>query len=242
MSAFTSSKSNDLRPRPSLPGGAPLSSRGLLAAVSVLLAVVALSDLFAVFAGVRIHMLIDGGQGFATAPQRELDAAYKLYETAGNLQGMTYVPCAVLFLIWFFSMRRATGPLAPDRFRNGHGWAIGAWLIPLANLWMPYRIAVDMWGASTPLPDDGEPHRTSIWPVNLWWGLFVAGTLFGRYAGSRYEDAETLAQVQTAVGQYIAADLLDVAAAAAAVCFAVRLTTMQRLKASEGPYRTAVAG
>ncbi|MEV6175919.1 hypothetical protein ACIHAR_27930 [Streptomyces sp. NPDC052016] len=42
--------------------------------------------------------------------------------------------------------------------------------------------------------------------------------------------------------QYVAADVLDIAAAAAAVYFAVRLTTMQRLKASEGPYRTAVPG
>ncbi|MGI5372812.1 DUF4328 domain-containing protein [Streptomyces sp. CA-251387] len=236
------SASNDLRPRPLLPAGVPRSSRGLLAAVSALLAVVALGDLFAVFAGARIHMLIDGDDAFATAPQQELDAAYSLYETAGNLQAMTYVPCAVLFVIWFFLMRRNTGLLAPDRFRNGPGWAIAAWVIPLANFWMPYRIAVDMWGASTPLPDDDEPHRTSIWPVNLWWGLFVFSALFGRYAASRYDDAETLAQVQDAVAQYMAADILDLAAAAAAVYFAVRLTTMQRLKASQGPYRKADLG
>ncbi|MDN0199900.1 DUF4328 domain-containing protein [Streptomyces sp. S.PNR 29] len=235
------SSSSDLRPRPLLPGGVPRSSRGLLAAVSALLAVVALSDLFAVFAGARIHALIDEDHGFATAPQQDLDAAYSLYQTAGNLQVILYVPCAVLFVVWFFRMRRNTGLLAPDRFRNGPGWAIGGWAIPLANLWMPYRVAVDMWGAGTPLPDGGEPYRTSIWPVNLWWGLFVASALFRRYAGSRYEAAETLSEVRDAVVQYMAADVLDVAAAAAAVYFAVRLTAMQRLKAAEGPYRTARA-
>ncbi|MFI7413970.1 DUF4328 domain-containing protein [Streptomyces sp. NPDC049627] len=226
------SESSELRPRPLLPGRVPLSSHVLVAAVSALLAVVALSDLFAVFAGVRVHLLIDGDDSFATAPQQELDAAYGLYETAGNVQIMAYVPCAVLFVVWFFLMRRNTGLLAPDRFRNGPGWAIGAWVIPLANFWMPYRIAVDMWGASTPLPDDGEPYRASIWPVNLWWGLFVSSTLFGRYAASRYGNAETPAQVRSAVAQYVAADILDLAAAAAAVYFAVRLTAMQRLKAS----------
>ncbi len=234
------SGSSDLRPRPLLPGGEPRSSRGLLVAVSALLAVVALSDLFAVFVGVRIYALTDEDQGFATGPQQELDAAYSLYQTAGNVQAKVYLPCAILFVTWFFLTRRNAGLVAPDRFRKGPGWAIGGWLIPLANFWIPYRVAVDMWGAATPLPDDGEPYRASIWPVNLWWGLFVSTTLFDRYAESRYANAETIAEIRTAVMQYVTADILGIATAAAAVYFAVRLTAMYRLKATEGPYGTAV--
>ncbi|WP_232024494.1 DUF4328 domain-containing protein [Streptomyces lincolnensis] len=234
------SASSELRPRPLLPGGVPRFSRLLLAAVTASLAVVVLTDLFAVFAGFRIHRLIDGNHGFVMASQQELDAAYSLYERAGNLQVITFVPCAVLFVVWFFGARRNAGPLGPDRFRNGPGWAIGAWLIPLVNLWMPYRVAIDIWGASAQLPADGEPYRMPIWPVNLWWGLFVSSTLLGRYAGSRYDDADTLAEVRDAVVQYMMTDVLDIAAAVAAVYFAVRLTSMQRLKAAEGPYRTVV--
>jgi hypothetical protein len=221
-----------------LPSGVPRSSRGLLVAVSALLAVVALSDLFAVFVGARIYALIDEDEGFVTGPQQELDAAYSLYETAGNFQVQVYLPCAILFVTWFFLTRRSAGLLAPDRFRKGSGWAIAGWFIPLANFWIPYRVAVDMWGAATPLLYDGEPYRASIWPVNLWWGLLVSSTLFDRYAESRYTDAETIAEIRTAVMQYMAADILNVAAAAAAVYFAVRLTAMQRLRATEGPYRT----
>ncbi|MFE9444822.1 DUF4328 domain-containing protein [Streptomyces sp. NPDC006602] len=234
------SGTSDLRPRPLLPSGVPRSSRGLLVAASALLAVVALSDLFAVFVGARIHTLIDGDQGFATAPQEKLDAAYSLYQTTGNVQVTLYLPCAIVFVAWFFRMRRNTGLLAPDRFSKGPGWAIAGWLIPLVHFWMPYRVAVDMWGAATPLPSDGEPYRASIWPVNVWWALFVSSTLFERYAGSRYDNAEGLAEVRAAVTQYMAADLLEIAAAVAAVYFAIRLTAMQRLKATEGPYGTAV--
>ncbi|KOU55103.1 hypothetical protein ADK57_45740 [Streptomyces sp. MMG1533] len=223
-----------------LPGGVPRSSRGLLALAAALLAAVALSDLFAVFVGARIYTLIDEDQGFVTGPQQELDAAYSLYQTAGNVQVVLYLPCAVLFVVWFFRMRRNTGLLAPDRFRRGPGWAVAGWLIPLVHFWMPYRVAVEMWGAAAPLPADGEPYRASIWPVNLWWGLFVSSTLFGRYAESRYDNADAVAEVRDAVMQYVAADVLDVAAAAAAVYFAVRLTNMQRLKVTEGPYRTDV--
>lgn len=236
--AIVMSASSELRPRPLLPSGVPRSSRGLLIAVSALLGVVAVSDLFAVFVGARVRMLIGEDEGFVAVPQDELDAVSSLYQTSGIIQVSLYVPCAVVFVVWFFLMRRNTGLLAPDRFRNGRGWAIGAWFIPLANLWMPYRIAVDMWGASTPLPDGDQPYRASLWPVNLWWALFVSSSLYGRYAASRYKAAETLPEVRSAVMQYMASDLLDIAAAAAAVYFAVRLTRMQRLKASEGPYLT----
>ncbi|MET9683309.1 DUF4328 domain-containing protein [Streptomyces coeruleorubidus] len=224
------SASNELRPRRMLPSGTPRSVRGLLAAASAALVIVALSDLFAVFAGARIYLLID-------KDQRRLDAAYSLYETAGDAQGIVFLPCAALFIAWFFRTRRNTGLMAPDRFRKGPGWAIGGWFIPLANFWLPYRIAVDMWGAATPLPADGEPYRASIWPVNLWWGLLVSSSLFDLYAASRYESAESLTEIRVAVMQYMAADLLDMAAAVAAVYFAVRLTSMHWRKATaSSPY------
>jgi hypothetical protein len=205
--------------------------------VSALLAVVALSDLFAVYAGVRLYGLIDEEEGgFAFASRQEMDDADALYRTAGQIQGATFLACAIGFIVWFFWMRRCAGLLGPDRFRNGPGWAVGCWFVPVANLWMPYRVAIDMWGASTRLPGDGEPYKVSFWPVNLWWGLFVTTTLFQRFAGQRYENADALSEIRDAVLQVMVGDILEVAAAAAAVYFAVRLTAMQRLKAAEGPY------
>ncbi|MGP4052504.1 DUF4328 domain-containing protein [Streptomyces sp. 2A115] len=233
------SASSDLHPRPALPSRVSPPPRFLLVGVSALLAAVALSDLFAVYAGVREYTLIEEEGGFAFASQQELADADALYWTAGQLQGATFLACAIGFIVWFHWMRRYAGVLGPDRFRNGPGWAIGSWFIPLANFWMPYRIAVDMWGASTRLPADGEPYKVSFWPVNLWWGLFVTTTLFQRYAGQRYENAEALAEIRDAVLLVMVSDILEVAAAAAAVHFAVRLTAMQRLKAAEGPYVSA---
>ncbi|MFE5814722.1 DUF4328 domain-containing protein [Streptomyces sp. NPDC056479] len=234
------SASNDVRPRPLLPAGTPGSSRGLLAAAVGGLALVALTDVFSLVAGLRLRAVIDADGGFVTAPQQDLDAAASLYETAGRYQVIVYLPAAIVFVVWFFRMRRNTGLMAPDRFRNGPGWAIGAWLIPLVNLWMPYRVALDMWGAATPLPAEGERYRARIWPVNLWWGLFVFSVLFNRFAGTKYKNAETLTEINDGVVQYMAADGLHIVAAAAAMYFAIRLTAMQRLKAAEGPYGPAV--
>ncbi len=216
-----------------------MASLGLLRAAVAGLAVVTLSDLFSLFAEIRYWAAIDGDDGFATVPQDKLEAVTSLYDTAARYQAIVYLPCAILFVVWFFQMRRKTGPLAPDQFRKGPGWAIGAWVIPLANFWMPYRVAFDMWGAATPLPADGERYRARVWPVNLWWGLFVLSTLSSWYAGREYQDAGMLTEIKDGLVLYTAADVTHIAAAAAAVYFAVQLTTMQRLKAAEGPFRTA---
>ena len=221
------------RPPSPLPGSVPLASRGLLTAVVAAFAAAALSDLFAVYTGVRLREVLDENMtssSFASADD--------LYERAGQVQVSTTLLCAVLFVTWFFLMRRRTGLMAPDRFRMGQGWAIGAWFVPLANLWLPYRVAVDMWGACSPLPAEGETRRVPMWPVNLWWGLFAGNTLLGRYAASRLDTADSLTEISDAVTLYLAVDLLYVAAAGAAVLFAVRLTALQRRKATEGPYWT----
>ncbi|MFE7274739.1 DUF4328 domain-containing protein [Streptomyces sp. NPDC057623] len=234
------SASNELRPRPLLSAGAPVSSLGLLVAAVAGIALVALCDLFSLFAGFRLLAVFDGDGGFLTAPQQELDAATALYATSGRYQNIVYLPAAIVFVVWFFRMRRDTGLLAPDRFRNGPGWAVGAWFIPLVNLWMPYRIALDMWGAATLLPAEDERYRARIWPVNLWWGLFVLVSLFNGYQEIKYKNAASLLEIRDAVVQYMIADVVRVAAAAAAMYFAVRLTTMQRFKAFEGPFRSVV--
>ncbi|MGW3419789.1 hypothetical protein [Streptomyces phaeochromogenes] len=70
--------------------------------MSALLAVVALSDLFAVYAGVRLYTLIDEDGGFAFAPRQAMDDAEALYRTAGQVQGTTFLACAIGFIVWFF--------------------------------------------------------------------------------------------------------------------------------------------
>ncbi|MEY9488691.1 hypothetical protein RKD26_004485 [Streptomyces calvus] len=79
-----------------------------------------------------------------------------------------------------------------------------------------------------------------MWPVNLWWGLFVGTTLLGRYAAARFDQADSLAEISDAVSLYLAIDVLYAVSAGAAVLFAVRLTALQRQKATEGPYGVAV--
>ena len=210
----------------------PRASRGLLVAVVAAFAVSALSDLFAAYTVVRLRTVVDGDMTATTAS--DLDAAYSLYERAGQVQLVTGLLCAALFITWFFQTRRRTELLAPNWFRKGPGWAIGAWFVPVANLWLPYRIASDMWNACALLPTEGKSHRLPMWPVNLWWGLFVGTTLLGRFAAARVDMVDSFAGVSDVLTLSLVTDLLYVATAGAAVVFTVRLAALERLKAAEG--------
>ncbi|WP_231905572.1 DUF4328 domain-containing protein [Streptomyces davaonensis] len=223
-----------------LPTGVPRAARWMVVVVSGLLGAAALSGAYSVLAGVRVYSVIEGESGFLTARQGELYNTLLMWESAGRYQGGAYLACAVMFLVWFSRMRRNLGLLAPDRFRNGPGWAIGSWFIPVAGLWLPYRIALDMWGAASPLPVDGQPYRAPVWPVNLWWGLFASNVMFSRWCALKFDRADNLEELRAAVVQYMFCDTLEIAAAGAAVFFVVRLTAMQQRKILEGPYRPAL--
>ncbi|WP_404952636.1 DUF4328 domain-containing protein [Streptomyces sp. 147326] len=241
------SETSRLKPRPFLPARTPQVPRLLSAAVVVLLAAVILADLFSLYAGTRASSLIGGEGGFAYASTEDWDAADTLYRRAWMFQDQAVIVCGIVFIAWFHRMYRSAVALAPDRLRTGTGWAIGAWLFPVVNLWRPFRIALDMWGVCVPAPAQeqaaqeqaapgqaapGQPAKAAFWPVGLWWGLFVASGAFNQYTVWTYGGAETLPEMRDATVLLMAADVLDIVAAAAAIHFAVRLTSMLRRRIS----------
>ncbi|WP_404814244.1 DUF4328 domain-containing protein [Kitasatospora fiedleri] len=40
--------------------------------------------------------------------------------------------------------------VCPQVYQRGRGWTIGAWFIPFANLYLPWRVTADIWNASGP--------------------------------------------------------------------------------------------
>ncbi|MFE7602735.1 DUF4328 domain-containing protein [Streptomyces sp. NPDC057494] len=210
-----------------MPDRIPGPGRALLVAVCVLLVGVAVCDLFSVYAGFRTHFAVREGGGLLFARQDELEAADALFRRADRFYVLALMACAAVFVTWFHRMRRATGALAPDGFRWGSGWAIGAWFVPVAFLWMPYRIAVEMWAGPLRGPGRGAGSGPSFWPVNLWWGTFAGSLLLRWYAGLSHQRADGLTEVLDAVTLGMVGDALNVVAAGAAGYFVVQLTRMQ---------------
>ncbi|APU44908.1 hypothetical protein BSL84_33365 [Streptomyces sp. TN58] len=192
----------------------------MLGVLHATLTAAAAGDVLSLYAGFRAHFAVEGDGEFAYVPEERWDALNSMFTRVEGYQMVTVLVCAVVFIMWFHRVRLRAGMLAPTAFRRGPGWAIGGWFIPVAFLWVPYRIANEAWtvglrGAAGP-----------FWPLNLWWAAFAGSIVLGRYASVSYRRAEGLGPFLDAVTVGMAADALSIVAAAAAMFFAARLTLM----------------
>lgn len=142
---------------------------------------------------------------------------------------LTFLATAVVFLVWFRRVRLNAEVFDAYAQPMRPGWSIGAWFIPVANSFLPYRVASGIWTASTPA---GRPMASRAL-LNAWWAGLIGSRLFGVWAERRYAAAEEVDEVLDAFGLVIAADVLDVAAAVLAILFVRRLTAMQGERAAQ---------
>ncbi|WP_237521979.1 MULTISPECIES: DUF4328 domain-containing protein [unclassified Streptomyces] len=205
---------------------------GLARAAVALLGAVIVSDVLALVAGLNLRGEYAGLGDTAVYDAGSADRAEVLYGAAGTLQGFALLATAIVFVIWFRRVRlnaevfdAALQPMRP-------GWAIGAWFVPVANLWLPRRIAAGIWTASAQTHPDGSRRTVSNAPLNLWWTLWIVSTLFTWVASKNYEQAELSPGLADSVALIMAADALDIAAAALAIVFVRKLTRMQGERAA----------
>jgi hypothetical protein len=65
------------------------------------------------------------------------------------LSRIVFAATVVVFLIWFFDARvDAEG--SGWRQRRARAWAFWGWIIPIADLWIPFQIMGDIWRAYLP--------------------------------------------------------------------------------------------
>ena len=104
--------------------------------------------------------------------------------------------------------------------RYTHGWAIGAWFVPILNLWRPKQVINDVWRAGGRDAGDAEPG----WLLLSWWLLWMFADVALRIAGSRYGAAETPEEWRTGTITFLVGDVMSLIAAFLAVVI-VRRTT-----------------
>ncbi|MFD3555945.1 DUF4328 domain-containing protein [Streptomyces goshikiensis] len=230
-------------PTPPAPGPAPLphaigvlrSPQRLATAVTVLLSAGAVVDLFS--SGVSLYtwkLMTDYIADPAAVEPDSLDLSDSLTTHTGFVQSVLVLATAVVFIIWFHRVRCNGQVFRPDGFSRSAGWAIGAWFIPIANLFLPYRTARETWEASTPYAPDGSAHRqVSVAPVIAWWLVFTASEILDRIAAKQHVSAETPEAIRDASAFSSVADLTTVVAAVLAVVFVRKLTALQRAKAEQ---------
>lgn len=123
---------------------------GLGRATALLLGLAAAVDVFALGADFLMYDvtgdLAVGDTGAAVLDRADL--ADTLTAAAGSAQVLVLLACAVVFVIWLWRVRRNAEVFAPDGHHKARGWVIAGWVVPIASLWYPRRVVVDIWDAS----------------------------------------------------------------------------------------------
>lgn len=206
----------------------------------MLLSVAGAVRLFAIGAGVRMHLPARDTDGL---DDRDHDGAFGsanlLLSMATSLQVLVQIATGTVFIVWFHRVRRNGAVFRRDGFRRPSGWAVGAWFIPFGNLVIPYGIARDTWHAGTQRGPGGEHRRVSTVPLTAWWTLWVTSAVVDRVASKLYGASDTAEMLRTASVIGIAGDLLTLAAAVCAVLFVRKPTAMQHTMAVYGPHAAA---
>ncbi|MER6571324.1 DUF4328 domain-containing protein [Streptomyces sp. NPDC001093] len=130
----------------------------------------------------------------------------------------------VLFLLWFARCRRNAELLSPGRVPGSVTWAVLAWLIPVFNLWVPRGLVQDVHRASA--PDGADAGRGDLL-VNVWWAAWVGHAALSLTAANL--------DGGTSLPLLVAAEGLDLLAAALATVVIQRITVRQAAGLGAGP-------
>lgn len=90
----------------------------------------------------------------------------RLDDTGNTLTLLT----GIAFVMWFRRARINAGSSGWPQ-RRAVGWTFWGWLVPFANLFVPFQLMADIWRAS--LPESGR--GKTAWLPGLWWTCFLAG-------------------------------------------------------------------
>jgi hypothetical protein len=151
------------------------------------------------------------------------------------VQGGLWIAVVVLWIIWFHRAYTNLRPLGVPELRFGTGWAIGAWFVPVLNLWRPKQIANDIWRGSDPEAGAqmGSGWREKDVPAvfQWWWAAFLVSQWVGNVAVRAAFRAESAPELANAAVAYGISDAFDALAAVLALTVVSRTTDRQEERA-----------
>lgn len=206
--------------------------RGPATVVTVMLGASALGAVWSLYVGVLLYDFAQDARtgDFGAAMESRAASIDAMSVSAAVALAVLILGTAAAFIVWFHRCRFNSGLFRPDANRMGQGWAIGAWFVPVANLWLPKKIANDIWAAAPPLEDGSAERPPSKAVLQLWWGLWLAALILERFASKMYDSAVQIEEISRAALVGITRDALCVLAAGAAIAVVWRLTGLQEAR------------
>jgi len=91
-------------------------------------------------------------------------------------QAIVLCVAAALFAMWVHRMQANTFALGILDLRYTPAWAVGWYFVPIANLWIPYRVMQEIWCANRN-PADWQ-YDTAPRLLIMWWLLWLASVVY----------------------------------------------------------------
>lgn len=218
--------------------------RLMLAAVAALTATVAASCVSIAFdinrLSVLSRLLSDASSGVAIRLNSDLAAAAtsdNQTSTIATVELVTFIIAGLCFIAWFHRAYGNLRDLGATTMRYTPRWAIGAWFVPILNLWRPKQIANDIWRGSDPRypgqqPLWREPVSPLLW---FWWGAWVLLFVLNRVVAQDWSSTASAHSIRSAARLDIAAEFTSIIAAGLAIALVRTVTKRagQRARADQ---------
>jgi hypothetical protein len=198
--------------------------------------VLGLISLLSSFMQLQLLNRVEAGEEIST---EEANANDTREAVIGIAQIGLYVATVVVYLMWLHRARKNLEPLGALGAQYSPGWSIGAWFVPILNLFRPYQIVQEVYKGSA--PRDGGSSSNASWQfqpgshlVGWWWAAWIVSSLIDRVSfrvGLRADE----------LSEYIQSTQLDIASllfgmGAALLCMGVvRTITARQEQTAEVP-------
>ena len=109
-----------------------------------------------------------------------------------RLHIISYIAFAAAFLMWIFRASKNLSALGASNQKFSPGWAVGWWFIPIASLWVPYKVTKEIWVESHP-----ERLQPPAW-FRVWWATVIVPIVLG-FLGDSLEIASDAIRIAGAL-------------------------------------------
>jgi hypothetical protein len=201
------------------------SIRGIGNAVIALLVAQVVALLFGAVAVLMemslLQRIIDGSHVTLT----EATASDNRVAASAQLWLVLVIPTVVVWLIWQHRAHANLSAVGVTELEYSPGWAVGWWLIPIANLLKPFQVNRELWKASSGVHDW---RSLQTWPVlGWWWASWIFAGVLGRIATGARSDAETPMALRSADIVDLLSTVVVVASAVLAILLVRSVLTRQ---------------
>jgi hypothetical protein len=140
----------------------------------------------------------------------------------------------ILFVIWSHGAHANLAKLGREQVRHSNQATIWWWFVPIANLFMPFKVVFETVRGSAAALDDPSWRLRRIPPSAGWWaGLFLAGGCLSQLGGFLALTMTTEAGLQTATWVILAGALVMIGCSITAMALIAQVTESQARHADQ---------